>query len=378
MLRVPAEHYLDPERWAREVAMFRRIPLMLALGGELRDARLVQGDDRDGHAGAAHPRHRRGGPRLPQLVQPSRRGGDGRRARHRPALRLPVPRLDLRHEGRPRRRHRPRVLRRHRHELPRPHTPPGGRARRADLRRAHARRGDGHRRAPVRLRPGPRLLRLRRLAPGLAAGDRPARTGRSPTTATSTSTTCRSCTGTASARTSATRRSTTLGSAPAGDVTRPGAARAPATCPRTSGTSTRICGGVWTIFPHVSFAGGNGGGLISQLFPGTDARRRRSPIQNYFVAAEPSDERAAEALRRGRLPRARRARRGLLHRPAAAAGPRHRRQGVRAVRPQRGRRPALPHAARPLRRRRARQPRAESVVLGVASARRSGSSGHGA
>ena len=31
----------------------------------------------------------------------------------------------------------------------------------------------------------------------------------------------------------------------------------------------RICGGVWTIFPHVSFAGGNGGGLISQLFPGT-------------------------------------------------------------------------------------------------------------
>ena len=30
----------------------------------------------------------------------------------------------------------------------------------------------------------------------------------------------------------------------------------------------RICGGVWTIFPHISFAGGNGGGLISQLFPG--------------------------------------------------------------------------------------------------------------
>ena len=38
VVRLPAEHYLDPERWAREVAMFRRIPLMLALGGELRDA----------------------------------------------------------------------------------------------------------------------------------------------------------------------------------------------------------------------------------------------------------------------------------------------------------------------------------------------------
>ncbi len=55
-----------------------------------------------------------------------------------------------------------------------------------------------------------------------------------------------------------------------------------------------VCGGVWTIFPHVSFAGGNGGGLISQLFPG------RTPgtsitVQNYFVAAEPSDEQRAQA-----------------------------------------------------------------------------------
>lgn len=50
-----------------------------------------------------------------------------------------------------------------------------------------------------------------------------------------------------------------------------------------------MCGGVWTIFPHVSFAGGNGGGLVSQLFPG------RSPgssltVQNYYVASEPSAE----------------------------------------------------------------------------------------
>jgi len=55
-----------------------------------------------------------------------------------------------------------------------------------------------------------------------------------------------------------------------------------------------MCGGVWTIFPHVSFAGGVGGGLVSQLFPG------RSPgtsvtIQNYYVATEPSAETRAGA-----------------------------------------------------------------------------------
>ncbi|MGD9997855.1 MAG: aromatic ring-hydroxylating dioxygenase subunit alpha [Ilumatobacteraceae bacterium] len=57
----------------------------------------------------------------------------------------------------------------------------------------------------------------------------------------------------------------------------------------------RMCGGVWTIFPHVSFAGGNGGGLISQLFPG-DAPGSSLTIQNYFVATEPTDERRTEAL----------------------------------------------------------------------------------
>jgi len=56
-----------------------------------------------------------------------------------------------------------------------------------------------------------------------------------------------------------------------------------------------VCGGVWTIFPHVSFAGGNGGGLISQLFPGPTPETSVT-VQNYFVAAEPSDERRAEAL----------------------------------------------------------------------------------
>lgn len=57
---------------------------------------------------------------------------------------------------------------------------------------------------------------------------------------------------------------------------------------------TRVCGGVWTIFPHVSFAGGYGGGLISQLFPG------RTPdssitVQNYFLSTEPTDESRAAA-----------------------------------------------------------------------------------
>jgi len=50
-----------------------------------------------------------------------------------------------------------------------------------------------------------------------------------------------------------------------------------------------ICGGVWTIFPHVSFAGGNGGGLISQLFPGPTPGSSIT-IQNYYTAAEPSPE----------------------------------------------------------------------------------------
>ena len=57
-----------------------------------------------------------------------------------------------------------------------------------------------------------------------------------------------------------------------------------------------LAGGVWTIFPHVSFAGDNGGGLISQLFPG-DTPGSSTTVQNYFVASEPSAERRAEAQR---------------------------------------------------------------------------------
>ena len=58
----------------------------------------------------------------------------------------------------------------------------------------------------------------------------------------------------------------------------------------------RLCGGVWTIFPHVSFAGGLSGGLISQLFPGPTVDTSMT-VQSYFVAAEPDDEKRAEAQR---------------------------------------------------------------------------------
>jgi phenylpropionate dioxygenase-like ring-hydroxylating dioxygenase large terminal subunit len=58
-----------------------------------------------------------------------------------------------------------------------------------------------------------------------------------------------------------------------------------------------VAGGVWTIFPHVSFAGGAGGGLVSQLFPG-DSPGTSVTIQNYFVAAEPDEAQRADALKK--------------------------------------------------------------------------------
>ena len=57
----------------------------------------------------------------------------------------------------------------------------------------------------------------------------------------------------------------------------------------------QICGGVWTIFPHISIAGGNGGGQVAQLFPGSTPATSRT-ILNYYVAAEPSDEQRAQAV----------------------------------------------------------------------------------
>lgn len=58
-----------------------------------------------------------------------------------------------------------------------------------------------------------------------------------------------------------------------------------------------ICSGVWTIFPHISFAGNRSGGLVSQLFPGTSPGTSTT-IQNYFVADAPTDEQRTEAQHR--------------------------------------------------------------------------------
>jgi hypothetical protein len=55
-----------------------------------------------------------------------------------------------------------------------------------------------------------------------------------------------------------------------------------------------MAGGVWTIFPHVSFAGGNGGGLISMLFPGPTPGTSTT-LQHYYTASEPDAERRADA-----------------------------------------------------------------------------------
>ena len=58
-----------------------------------------------------------------------------------------------------------------------------------------------------------------------------------------------------------------------------------------------MCGGVWTIFPHISFAGNHSGGLISQLFPGPTVGTSTT-IQNIFVANEPNDEERAAGMSR--------------------------------------------------------------------------------
>ena len=58
-----------------------------------------------------------------------------------------------------------------------------------------------------------------------------------------------------------------------------------------------ICSGVWTVFPHISFAGNHSGGLVSQLFPGTSPGTSTT-IQNYFVADAPTDEQRTEAQHR--------------------------------------------------------------------------------
>lgn len=60
-----------------------------------------------------------------------------------------------------------------------------------------------------------------------------------------------------------------------------------------------LTAGVWTIFPHVSIAGFDGGGrsvMISQLFPG-DTPGTSYTIQNYVMEKAPEDEKTKKAAR---------------------------------------------------------------------------------
>ncbi len=67
--------------------------------------------------------------------------------------------------------------------------------------------------------------------------------------------------------------------------------------PEEDWPTSRLINGVWTIFPHISIAGFDGGGrsvLISQLFPG-DTPETSYTIQNYLMEDEPDEEQKAAA-----------------------------------------------------------------------------------
>ena len=55
--------------------------------------------------------------------------------------------------------------------------------------------------------------------------------------------------------------------------------------------TAHLLSGVWTIFPHVSIAGFDGGGrgvMVSQLFPG-ETPEESFTVQNYLMEREPDD-----------------------------------------------------------------------------------------
>ena len=83
-----------------------------------------------------------------------------------------------------------------------------------------------------------------------------------------------------------------------------------------------ISGGVWTIFPHVSIAGGNAGGLVSQLFPGNEVGHVGDHPE-LLHGGRAERRRARRSDGQGRLPGGRRSRRGLRDRAAPAAGAGH-------------------------------------------------------
>tara|TARA_B100000497_G_scaffold101737_1_gene115809 strand:- start:1302 stop:2456 length:1155 start_codon:yes stop_codon:yes gene_type:complete len=67
--------------------------------------------------------------------------------------------------------------------------------------------------------------------------------------------------------------------------------------PEDEWPTEHLISGVWTIFPHVSIAGFDGGGravMISQLFPG-DTPQTSFTIQNYMMEKAPNEEEAKAA-----------------------------------------------------------------------------------
>jgi nitrite reductase/ring-hydroxylating ferredoxin subunit len=67
--------------------------------------------------------------------------------------------------------------------------------------------------------------------------------------------------------------------------------------PETEWSDAALLAGVWTIFPHVSIAGFDGGGrgvMLSQLFPG-DAPGKSYTVQNYLLERRPLGDEIAEA-----------------------------------------------------------------------------------
>jgi phenylpropionate dioxygenase-like ring-hydroxylating dioxygenase large terminal subunit len=67
--------------------------------------------------------------------------------------------------------------------------------------------------------------------------------------------------------------------------------------PETEWDARYLLGGVWTIFPHVSIASFDAGGrgvLISQLFPGASVGESTT-VQSFLLEQEPTDEARAAA-----------------------------------------------------------------------------------
>ncbi|MFT5011359.1 MAG: nitrite reductase/ring-hydroxylating ferredoxin subunit [Patiriisocius sp.] len=68
--------------------------------------------------------------------------------------------------------------------------------------------------------------------------------------------------------------------------------------PEDEWPTSRLIGGVWTIFPHISIAGFDGGGrsvMLSQLFPG-ETPDTSYTVQNYLMEKPPTEEQKTEAV----------------------------------------------------------------------------------